>query len=109
MLTKSARWDWTDNCRLAFENLKTALVNAAMSYHVQPEGTLMLSTDCSKYALDAVLEQMIEKELFPVAYYSRSLKPAEVNYMNYEREGLALVASIKHLTISSSKRFYRVY
>jgi hypothetical protein len=46
---------------------------------------------------------------FPVAYYSRSLKPAEVNYMNYEREGLALVASIKHFRQYLLGRDFIVY
>jgi hypothetical protein len=68
-----------------------------------------LSTDCSKHALGAVLEQLVEGELFPVAFYSRTLKSAEINYMNYEREALALIDSIKHFRQYLLRREIIVY
>jgi hypothetical protein len=109
LLKKGAYWDWTKECQEAFELVKETLTKTTMLYHVKPEGTLVLSTDCSKCALGAVLEQLVDGQLFPIAFYSRTLLPAEKNYMNYEREGLALVASVKHFRQYLLDREFIVY
>jgi hypothetical protein len=88
--------EWTQDCQDAFEVVKTSLVKVTILHLVKPNSVLVLSTDCFKHAIGAVLEQIIDGHLYPVAYCSRSLKPAEKNYMNYEREELALVDSVKH-------------
>ena len=69
----------------------------------------MLQTDASSYAVGAVLSQMDDKNRdHPVAYISRTLKKAEINYSATERECLAMIYAIKafrpilygkHLTI----------
>ena len=53
--------------------------------------SFILCTDASKKGLEAVLEQLDEdeKEVL-IAYASRSLKPAEVNYTVTDLELLAI-------------------
>ena len=74
-----------------------------------PNKPYMLQTDASNYAVGAVLSQVDDKNRdHPVAYISRTLKEAEINYSATERECLAMIYAIKafrpilygkHLTI----------
>jgi hypothetical protein len=50
-----------------------------------------LVTDASEKAISAVVNQRVNGELAPVAYYSRLLGPAERQYSTYEKECLAVV------------------
>jgi len=57
----------------------------------------MLITDASDYATGAILEQ---EDAFgwshPMAYYSKSLQPAEHNYKIHDKELLAIVHALTH-------------
>jgi hypothetical protein len=110
LLKKNARWDWGDEQERAFQDIKMALIKAPLLHHLREDCTLVLSTDASKVAIGAVLEMRLSNgELVPIAYYSRLLLPAERNYMNYEREGLALVEAIKHFRRYLLGRKFVVY
>ena len=50
-----------------------------------------IHTDASKYQLDAVISQ----DNKPIAFYSRKLNPAQLNYTTTERELLAIVETLK--------------
>ena len=52
----------------------------------------MLYTDASNYATSAILEQdNTLGQSHPVAFYSKSLQPAERNYKIYNKELLTIV------------------
>src|SRR6202049_1878321 len=55
----------------------------------------ILDTDASKYALGAILSQDYPDGRHPVAYFSKSLSPAEKNYDIYDRELLAIIYAVK--------------
>ncbi len=48
-------------------------------------------TDASDYAIGAMLFQEHEGVRHPVAFQSRKLRPAEINYPTHEKEQLAVV------------------
>ena len=55
---------------------------------------MTLSTDASDFALSAVVQQPDNSgALHPVAFYSRKLFPAEINYEIHDKELLAIVAA----------------
>jgi len=57
----------------------------------------MLIMDASDYAMGAILEQNDAfSQSHPVAYYSKSLQPAEWNYEIHDKELLAIVQALKH-------------
>ncbi|OMJ13512.1 Transposon Ty3-G Gag-Pol polyprotein [Smittium culicis] len=86
------------------------LIESPVLQQPDPDKTFILSTDASSIAIGAVLEQAdAEENLKPIAYYSRKLQQAERNYMNYEREGLALVAAIKNFRTYLLGRPFIVY
>lgn len=76
----------------AFETLKTVLINAPVLTYPNFEEPFTLTTDGSEFAIGSVLSQ----KGHPIAYYSRTLKPAERKYSTIERELLAIVDSCKH-------------
>ena len=53
-------------------------------------------TDASDTAVGAVLQQQINGEWKPIAFFSKRLKPAETRYSTFDRELLAIYLAIKH-------------
>ena len=67
------------------------------SVHYDPEKELVVACDASPYGIGTVLSHSGEDrtKLRLVAFASCTLAPAERNYSQLEREGLALVYGVK--------------
>ncbi|XP_063788599.1 uncharacterized protein LOC134943977 [Pseudophryne corroboree] len=90
--------DWTTACELAFQSLKTALVQAPVLMAPDYSKNFVVQTDASQYGLGAVLSQEgPDGQEHPVAYLSRKLLPREVGYATIEKECLAIVWAVKKL------------
>ena len=87
---------WNESTDAAFVSAKEALASAALLVHPSPDGPTRLSVDASDYAVGAVLQQCIEQEWKPLAFFSKKLKPAETRYSAFGRELLAIYLSIRH-------------
>lgn len=81
---------WTEQSRVAFQNLRDALVTKPVLYSPDFEKMFVVQTDASDVGLGAALKQEHGGELHPVAYLSRKLYPRETRYSVIEKEGLAL-------------------
>jgi hypothetical protein len=95
--TKKDRiFSWDPEVQNAFDELKTRFTTAPVLSTFDPEQRTILETDASDFAIGACLGQ-INKEgyLQPVAYYSRKLTPAELNYDVHDKELLAIVAAFE--------------
>ncbi|PIL25459.1 hypothetical protein GSI_13349 [Ganoderma sinense ZZ0214-1] len=84
-LTKKASRDapfiWSSEANNAFEALRGAVLSEPVLFHFNPTRPSTLSTDASDFAIAGVLHQPDDAgHLHPVAYYSRKLSPAEINY-----------------------------
>ena len=78
---KNAVFAWTKECQVAFESLKTKLVDAPVLAYPNFNETFLLETDACVKGLGAVLSQKQSDSCFhPVAYASRSLSAPEKNY-----------------------------
>lgn len=96
-LFKSGRdWSWAEEQQNAFDMLKKAMSMAPVLAHPDPDQTFVVAADASYYAVGAVLQQDLGEGVQPIAYFSRKLKDAEVNYSVHERETLAQVLGLKH-------------
>lgn len=97
LLKKDAPWLWDSAEAQAFEQLKQALTTPPVL--VTPDHSkpfkLKVYCDASKFAIGAVLMQVKDGEERPVAYESRKLSSAEMNYNTYEQELLALVHALR--------------
>ncbi|KAL3133598.1 hypothetical protein ABBQ32_14219 [Trebouxia sp. C0010 RCD-2024] len=73
---KTVEWNWSAECKQAFEKLKLALVGAPVLAIPDPTAPFDLITDSCGYGIGAVLMQHDK----PVAFYSRKMTDAERNY-----------------------------
>ena len=66
-------------------------------------------TDASSTAVGAVLQQCIDEQWQPLAYFSKALKPSETRYSAFDRELLAIYLAIKHFRyFVEGRQFYVV-
>lgn len=98
-LTRLTRKDtsfvWSEECQLAFDSLKAAFTSADLLRYFDPAKPIIIETDASDFAIAAILSQPSEDTLHPVAFYSRKMDPAELNYEIHDKEMLAIVAAFK--------------
>ena len=88
---KSVGWNWTGTCQDSFEKLKRSLVEAPLLRTPDESKPYDVVTDASDFGLGAVLLQ----EGHPVAFESRKLNSAELNYTVTEKEMLAVVHALR--------------
>ena len=87
---------WNDQATMAFANIKQALSEATLLFHPKQEAPTSIMIDASSCAVGAVLQQYINNQWCPVAYFSKKLKPSEAKYSTFDRELLAVYLAIKH-------------
>ena len=93
---KGTPWRWGMEQENAFQALKLKFVSEPVLAQWDPDRETLLETDSSGFALGGCLLQKQEDESFkPVAYYSRKLTGAEMNYDIHDKELLAIIACIK--------------
>jgi len=90
-------WSWNEEAGAAFRELKHRFTTAPILAHFDPTRPVIMETDASDFAIEAVLSQRDEENrLHPVAFHSRKFSPAEINYEIHDKELLAIVDGFKH-------------
>ncbi|GBN20671.1 Retrovirus-related Pol polyprotein from transposon 297 [Araneus ventricosus] len=87
---------WTNEAKNAFEKCKHDLAEATVLYHPSVNATLAIVVDASDNAVGAALQQQVTTDWQPLAFYSKSLSPAQRRYSAYDRELLAAYMAIKY-------------
>ena len=82
---------WTSVEQEAFDKVKQILSKETMLAFPDFQSPFVIHTDASKTQLGAVISQQNK----PIAFYSRKLNPAQVNYTTTERELLSIVETLK--------------
>ena len=96
LLRKECTWSWGTEQTQAFKKAQKMLSEAPLLVHFDPKQRIVVHTDASPYGLGSVLSHVYDNETEkPVCFASRSLSKAERNYGHVEKEGLALVFSVK--------------
>jgi len=96
LLSPKQKWNWTDECTKAFELVKEQLVSCELLVHYDPAKPVTLAVDASPYGLGAVISHVYDDgSEKPIAYASRTLTPAEVNYSQLEKEALAIIYGLR--------------
>ena len=86
LLEKDIQWHWDLEQQSAFDLLKDKVTNAPVLRFYDPKKQLVLSVDASSKGLGSVLLQ----EGQPIAYASRALTKSQQNYVQLEKETLAI-------------------
>jgi len=93
---KDARWVWSPLCEDAFQLLKVAFTSAPILHHFDPSLPPVVETDASDYAIAGIFSVRTDDgEIHPVAFYSRTLSGAELNYDTHDKELLAVFEAFK--------------
>ncbi|KAG1956839.1 retrotransposable element [Pimephales promelas] len=88
---------WSSRSVSAFQQLKERFTTAPILHHPDPEREFIVEVDASDTGIGAMLSQRQGNpaKLFPCAFYSRKLNPAERNYDVGDRELLAMKAALE--------------
>ncbi|CAI7926903.1 unnamed protein product [Closterium sp. NIES-54] len=95
LLRKGVDFDWGPVQQQAFEQMKQSLTSSPTLSYLDPTRLYVLVTDASDRAIGAVLLQVQGRGLQPIAYESRKLRGAELNYPIHDKEALAIIHAYK--------------
>ena len=98
LTSKGVPFEWSTDCQVAFEQLKSALISPPILAYPDYERPFKVFTDASSFAVGGVLSQDdTEGNEHVISYVGRALTPPERNYGISEKECLALGFAIKKL------------
>ena len=93
---KDTPWNFSDDCRSAFQRLKDAFTSAPILTHYIPDAPLLVETDASDYAIAGILSiHCPDEELWLVAFFSQTMTAPELNYDTHDKELLAIHESFQ--------------
>lgn len=92
----------------AFQESKDALQTATILAHPLPYAKLRLSVDASDTAIGAVLEQITDKGVQPLGFFSRRLQNSEKRYSVFDRELLAAYCAVKHFRFTLEAKSFEL-
>ncbi|SOV09386.1 uncharacterized protein UDID_18575 [Ustilago sp. UG-2017a] len=94
---QSAPFAWHNDAQQAFEQLRSAFGTDTILRHFDPTWPIIVETDASDFAVAAVLSQTFNQGArHPIAFFSKKLDPAQLNYPIFDKEMFAIVAAFKH-------------
>ncbi|CAI7885848.1 unnamed protein product [Closterium sp. NIES-53] len=94
LLKKDTPYKWDTPHQQAMEQLQTALTTAPVLILPDPEKDYIVEADASDQAVGVVLMQDHGNGLQPIAYLSKKLHGAELNYPIHNKEALAIVPTL---------------
>lgn len=100
---------WTPQLPESFDKCKSSLSRMTLLAHPVHNAPLALVCDASTTALGAVLQQRIDDDWQPLAFFSKKMNKAQTQYSAYDRELLAIYESIKHFRHMIEGRHFVIY
>jgi len=86
---------WDITYEQVFDALKKAFISAPILHHFDPELETLVETNASDYVTSGILSQKHYKNnkliLYPVAFISDKMTPAECNYSIGDKKLLAII------------------
>ena len=96
LLQKNAKWKWSEEEQKSFDAAKAILTNRQYLAHYDVSKPLKVYCDASAKGVEACLTYVMPNGAKqPVAYASKSLREAEQNCAQIEREALSIVFAVK--------------
>ncbi|XP_057725573.1 uncharacterized protein LOC130941176 [Arachis stenosperma] len=96
-LRKNTKFQWDDNCEMAFQSLKQFLSKPPVLQKPDIGEPLYLYLSVTDIAVSSVLVAEKGKTQQPVYFVSKSLQNAELRYLRLEKLAYALVLSARRL------------
>ncbi|MBW0477414.1 hypothetical protein O181_017129 [Austropuccinia psidii MF-1] len=95
LLKKDSPFIFNEEALSQFQILKEAFTTSPILSHFNPSLPTIVETDACDCALGAVLSQVNDSGKHPIAFDSRKLLPAELNYEIHNKELLGIVWALK--------------
>ena len=109
LLRKDKVWNWTTECKMAFEKLKEVLISELFLTHYDPDLDIIVASNTSPYGTGAcILHKMPDESTKPIAHASRTLLPAERNYSQIEKESLSIIFAVTLQTPNNTSNYKRI-
>ncbi|XP_055714375.1 uncharacterized protein K02A2.6-like [Phlebotomus papatasi] len=95
LLRDGAPWIWGEDCQRAFMKFKDILSSDLLLTHFDPSLPISIAADASNTGIGACIYHTYpDGSEKVISHASRTLSPAERNYSQIEKEGLALVFGV---------------
>jgi hypothetical protein len=104
---KNTAYIWSKEAEQGFQTLKKVFTSYPVLRNHDPECRYILEIDTSDFAMGATLAQDFKDGRHPVAYFSKSLLPAEQNYQIADKELLAIIRAVqafRHLLLGAKHK-----
>jgi hypothetical protein len=95
LLRNGVPYEWSHESIQAFQAFKDQVTKATIIQHFKPMHQNIVETDSSDFAIGVVLSQVIDGRLHPIAFYSRTMDDAEINYDIHDMKILAIAPALK--------------
>ena len=96
-MTKANNFIWTEKLTCTFEDIKKNFLSPLVLAHPDPTRPFVLKCDASDFACGAQLLQTggdgVERS---TGFFSAKMTDAQINYLIYNKEMLAIVEALKH-------------
>ena len=102
LLKNKVKFEWTEECNVAFKTAKETLMRDPILYHTDPNTPWIIETDASKTAFAGMLLQPhthdgIKQEV-PVTFISYNFTGTQQAWSATERELYAIYVAVQKLT-----------
>ncbi|GJP55456.1 hypothetical protein CLOM_g14400 [Closterium sp. NIES-68] len=95
LLKKNTPYKWEPKHQVSMEQLKQALTSTPVLILPYPERDYVIEADASDQVVGAVLMQDRGNGPQPIAYLSKKLHGAELNYPIHDKDALAIIITFK--------------
>ena len=106
---KPKKLNWDQNMQQSFDAIKDALAKATMLHHPDSSLPLAITSDASKVAIGAVIEQRGPRGWEPLAFFSKKLSDTQQNWPPYDRELHAAHKAVRHFKHMVEGRPFTLY
>lgn len=100
---------WNHEMEHAFQRAKEELAAATLLVHPRADAPTAITVDASNLAVGAVLEQFMDGQWKPLAFFSRRLRPPEQKYSAFDRELLGLYLAVRQFRYFLEGREFVAY
>ncbi|XP_012834226.1 PREDICTED: uncharacterized protein LOC105955073 [Erythranthe guttata] len=97
VLRKTAQFEWSNECQLAFEALKVSLSRLPILSTPERSETLFVYLSVGDEAVSSVMFKEVNSRQLPIYYISRILTSSETKYSEVEKIAYALVLTTRRL------------
>ena len=88
--------EWSAQAEEAFQESKEMLAQSTLLKFPMLGATTNLTVDPSETAVGGAIQQVVNDEIHPIAFFSKTLTPAEAKYSTFDRKHFAMYVFVKH-------------